>query len=315
MRTLAKPFLESTGAFFSEPEPSEGRSISTHGAPGAVCGGAFEALTVPSLSRRSVVATMIAAFAPAAGTAVALPKVVETAVAVAAPAVYPVSPVPTGESPELLALGAEVDVKLDAYRAAAARLAEARAIAVALWPIPPESILVPHIEDRNRFEGCWERAEDFEGKMIYRDIVGTDGKLYRNAVPLFVLQAEDLEGLLELVREYPDDWSELGTAEEMVDRIEAAKLYEAACAHAIEASEIVEVKELARGCASDLHSLLFYIREHVPRSVAGVLIMARAVMAYEEAQKESHSPGERASGHILGRELADAVLRLAGAAA
>lgn len=40
-------------------------------------------------------------------------------------------------------------------------------------------------------------------------------------------------------------------------------------------------------------------------------IMARAVMAFEEAQKDSVSAGERTGGLVLGRELADAVLSFA----
>jgi hypothetical protein len=48
---------------------------------------------------------------------------------------------------------------------------------------------------------------------------------------------------------------------------------------------------------------------------AGVLIFARAVAAYEEAQAHSYGSSERAGGHILGRELVGAVLRIAGVTA
>lgn len=66
MRTLAKSFLESTGAFVSEPPPSEGRSDLTHGAPGAARGAAFEGEGAPNLSRRSMVAAVAAALIPVA---------------------------------------------------------------------------------------------------------------------------------------------------------------------------------------------------------------------------------------------------------
>jgi hypothetical protein len=73
---------------------------------------------------------MIAAFGPAAGTAVALPAVIKTAAAIAAPAttLAPL-PVPPAEGPDLLALGAELDAKLEAYRLAAQRLGAAGAAA------------------------------------------------------------------------------------------------------------------------------------------------------------------------------------------
>jgi hypothetical protein len=64
----------------------------------------------------------------------------------------------------------------------------------------------------------------------------------------------------------------------------------------------------------DLHSIMFDIRSHVPRTIAGVLTLARASAAYEEAPKDSYNGGQRGGGMVLGRELADAVLRIAGAA-
>jgi hypothetical protein len=57
---------------------------------------------------------------------------------------------------------------------------------------------------------------------------------------------------------------------------------------------------------------MFDIRKHVPRTIAGVLVLARAVAAFEEAQKDSYLGGQRGGGLVLGRELADAVLRIAG---
>ncbi|WP_210321762.1 hypothetical protein [Bradyrhizobium sp. CIR48] len=83
------------------------------------------------MSRRSVVVTLAAAFAAAFGTAAVLPRVAETASVAIVPtaAMSKLPPPPVTESETLLALGAELDDKNEAYRAAAAQLQEARATA------------------------------------------------------------------------------------------------------------------------------------------------------------------------------------------
>jgi hypothetical protein len=117
--------------FWRHPASFPDRPKTTSSLPGvrlAPRSRATRAFKEVSLSRRSVVATLIAAFAPAAGTAVALPAVIKTAAVIAAPAAAASPlPVPTTESPDLLSLGAEIDAKPQAYRAAAARPEEARA--------------------------------------------------------------------------------------------------------------------------------------------------------------------------------------------
>lgn len=131
-----------------------------------------------------------------------------------------------------------------------------------------------------------------------------------------MLRSERLRDWLEEVRRYPKEWGsrrerrELRT--DLALRIAAADRYEGACDHAIEASGIVAARRSAQDLAQDLHSMLFEIRQHEPQTVAGVLILARAVAAYEEAQAQSYTGGERGGGLILGRELATAVLRVAG---
>jgi hypothetical protein len=78
---------------------------------------------------------------------------------------------------------------------------------------------------------------------------------------------------------------------------------------------VVDAKQETQDRAQDLHSILFEVREHSPRSIAGVLVLSHAVMAFEEAQKDSYCRGERGGGGlVLGRELADAVIRIAGVA-
>jgi hypothetical protein len=82
------------------------------------------------------------------------------------------------------------------------------------------------------------------------------------------------------------------------------------CAHPIEIP-LHCGETMRQDRAPELYCLLFQIRKHVPRSFTGVLIGARAVTTFEKAQKDSHQPGERPGDHILGRELAGAVPRLA----
>jgi hypothetical protein len=113
--------------------------------------------------------------------------------------------------------------------------------------------------------------------------------------PRTLLQAALLEQYLDEVRADPGCY-EVGFAEEVAERLQVVQRYEAACAHAIEASDIAAVKEATQNSTQDLHSLLFQIRKHVPRSVTGVLLMARALMAYEEASKDSYTGGERYRG-------------------
>ncbi|MVT69992.1 hypothetical protein GPL21_33455 [Bradyrhizobium pachyrhizi] len=253
-----------------------------------------------------MVATVIAGFAPTVGTAIAAPA---PSAALAAAA----------ESPALLALGVELDERQAAYRAAAACLEKARTVAAELWPEPPAAIVIKTSCEQDLFEGDFEHAEGFEGERLYRDVVGTDGKTYPNAVRLLVLKSDRLQQFLAQVRDSPDAW---GSDEDrqkleadLTAQIAAAKRYEAACANAIATSGITAAKEAAHDRASAVYALLFEVRKHVPRTVAGMLILARAIAAFDEAQPNYAGGGERAGGHILGRELANAVLRVAATTA
>jgi hypothetical protein len=292
---------ESAGELFQIPSSDTSVSAPANPAPCAAQRPASDRPAPASLSRRAMVATLAAAFAPA--PIVALPKIAQAAAAsVALPAVLaPPASSPAGESAELLALGAEVDTKLEAYRAAGERLTEARAIAKALWPDVPE-ILVTTRDDRQLYEGCYSREKDAEGADVWPgEYRGADGKIY-GRLPRQLFVAEALKTFL----------SEFGygprtkTGRRFKPVIAAAEKYEAACDHAITSSGIEAAKAEAERRASDIHSLLFEFRKHAPRSMIGVLMLARAVMALEEAQQV----GERAGGFILGRELAEAVLRL-----
>ncbi|MGY3586690.1 hypothetical protein ACVIGB_004251 [Bradyrhizobium sp. USDA 4341] len=70
-----------------------------------------------------------------------------------------------------------------------------------------------------------------------------------------------------------------------------------------------------RRSSREIHSLLSKIRKLPPQTMTGVLILARAVTLFEEAQRGNYDGGEQGRGLLLSRELADAVLRVAGATA
>ncbi|WP_157113540.1 hypothetical protein [Bradyrhizobium embrapense] len=257
----------------------------------------------PSLSRRSVVATMLAGLAPAAGAALIVPA----AEGAAAPPSATTAAAAAVEDPALLALGAELDERQAAYRTALARLEEARATATELWPELPTSIVIASAADRRAFHGCFERATPLGGEPLDR------------AIWPDVLKSNRLRPLLAEVRKYPEDWGSRKARQrleaDLTARINAAERYETACAIAIDTSGIATAKDAVRDRAREIHSLLSKIRKHPPCTVAGVLILARAVALFEEVQRSNHDGGEQGRGLLLGRELADAVLRVANVTA
>lgn len=254
---------------------------------------------------------LMAALAPAAGTAVVMPKVVETAAAVLAPQVPEAMPVAIAESPELLALGAELKEKLDAYRAAAGRLAEARATAAALWPEPAAGIVAVGSERTGRFAGCYEEEIDVEGNQ-WPAIGAGGGK--GAPLPRFIAVSGALGLLLDDVHADPGAWPD-AFQRDLVDRIAEAEKYEDACSDAAEISGIELAKQLAETRADDLRDLAHQMRKYPPCTVAGVMVHARALAAYADTEHDGFARAPTEAASILGRGLADAVLRVAGIAA
>lgn len=318
MRLPFNPIAEAAGASTPRWSASADTIPPAHSAIASGGRPAIPARPFPDVSRRSVLATMAAALAPAAGAAVVLPKVVGTAAAVLVPtetATPALAPTGLGaESLELLALGVELEAKLEAYRVAAERLAEARATAAALWPAAPATIVSVagnrHTNpSRNRYPGCMEEEVDFEGRQ-WPDIGTGGGK--GSPLPRFIAVSGALAMLLDDVRAEPEAFEE-GFEHELIARIAEAETYEDARAEAIEASGIEEAKAEAEACAEDLRALADDVEEHPPRTLAGVLIHARTLTACAEAERDGlglSSPVKAAT--ILGRGLAEAVLRVAG---
>lgn len=317
MRMPAIRVTESAGA----PLPNRPQSADTippaHGAPAPGGGPAVSARPFPDMmSRRSVLATMAAALAPAAGTVALAPKVVATAATVlgpAAPTVVPLPTAPVAESPELLALGADLEVKLAGYHAAAERLAAARATAARLWPEPPAAIVFVAgnrhaCPSKDRYPGCFEEEADFEGRE-WPNIGAGGGQGSR--LPRFIAVSGALALLQDDVRAEPEAFDD-GFEQELVARIAEAEQYEEACWNAVEVSGIEEAKANAEACVEDLYNLANHVAEHPPRTLAGVLIHARALAGYADVEKSGialSAPVRAAT--ILGRGLAEAVLRVA----
>lgn len=89
------------------------------------------------------------------------------------------------------------------YRAAVARLEQARALAAEQWPEPPPSIVITSAADRRVFQGCFEHAEGFEGQPLYRTIVDANGTVHRDAAWLNLLKPDRLRTALAAVRGIP----------------------------------------------------------------------------------------------------------------
>lgn len=252
------------------------------------------------LSRR----TMMTALAAAASS---LPALLPEKAAASLPQ--------TTENPELLALGAEVEANLSAYRATAARLSEARAIAAGLWPsMPPELVVSRNHADLDFWADCYAPEVDFEGNKVGPEPYAVDGETF-GLPPRHILQADALREFLADVQADPDFGDDI--ASDIASRLHAAERYEAACANAIEVSGIEQASRDTRRSASHLRDLLLKIRDHRPRTMEGVLIVACAVTAFGEAQKDSYWPSRHVDigGNILGATLADAILRVANKSA
>lgn len=84
-----------------------------------------------------------------------------------------------------------------------ARLEQAGALAAEQWPEPPPSIVITSAADRRGFQGCFERAEGFEGQPLYRTIVDANGTVHPDAAWLNLLKPDRLRTALAAVRGIP----------------------------------------------------------------------------------------------------------------
>jgi hypothetical protein len=237
-------------------------------------------MTIHQTSRRGILAGL--------GAAASIPLTLATASASPAPA-----PITTPENPGLLALGEQIDPLLNAYRAAAERKREARAMADALCPPLPDDLVCGHNEFS--WAGCCTGEFDLEG-----DIVHAPGE-WRSR---FILSAQLTKDAIARGNIPGSRRTKLG--KEVWRRVKIAEKYEGARESAIERSGILKAAEERERSRLRLEMLARDMRKHEPVTMAGIVIMARALAAYAEAD---HS----LSAVFLGRELAAATLRVASA--
>jgi hypothetical protein len=201
------------------------------------------------------------------------------------------------EDANLIALGEQIDPLLAAYRKALAHHTEARALAEANCPQVPEELVV-----KGASMG-WlhtEREQDVEGKDVWP--LGVDGKA---CPPRKVLSSAAMKAAIE--RGYCDGRTKSG--KRLRTLIRTAERYEAEREAAIEHSGVRAAADELRWAATDIDVLAWKIRDFAPVTVAGVQIQARALVA--NAESELHGSGFAGSaGLTLGRQLADAVLRV-----
>ena len=250
----------------------------------------------PQLPRRAFLGRVAAALAIGSAANVGV------IVARSAPAAI----VPPAEVPALITLGEQIDPLLAAYRATLAHHTAARAAAEAQSPSLPDD-LVRKADDRFTLAGCSEREQDVEGKDVWPpNYVGDDGKTYARA-PRQILKADLLREAI--TRQGISRRSKHGKRVKAL--IEIAERYEAGRTAAIKRSGVLDAADELRWAATDIDMLAWKIREFAPATVDGVMIHARALAAH--AESELHGSGFTGrAGLTLGRQLADAVLRVGG---
>ncbi len=216
------------------------------------------------------------------------------------------------EDANLLALGERIDPLLSAYRAAVQRRREARAIAEKLCPQMPDE-LVQKPEDRIDGADITRREIDIEDAPVHaQNFVGVDGRIYarrdREIIQSELLEKAFANGDLPGPR---TRWARGRQAEQLRKKLAIAKKYESERDSAIATSGIREACDQLRSAADEIELLAYEVRKIESATMVGVLIQARALSAYHEAELDCGSGWAGRSGSVLGRELAASVLRIA----
>jgi|SRR5712664_1618080 len=203
------------------------------------------------------------------------------------------------ESPKLIALGEEIAPRLEKYRAAVQRRLVARATP---WPTVPSEIVLTTRKGRDLYDGCYAPETDIEGKEVC-----PEPKNDRHSLPpRRLLKAGPLKEFVIKYNVRPrTKWGR-----ELKKIIAVAEKYEEACETAIRASGINDAGRAVRNSAYDLQTLAWELKQVQPRTMAGALIYARAILAYDEAAADAYLGAGYAS-KILGQQMADAIVRLA----
>ena len=261
--------------------------------------------TTTNPTRRGMLAGLGAVAALAGGAAANV-----VAIAAARPAAVPAAlaspPAAVSEDPALIAMGREFDRLAAAYDAADAAYRAARAEAERLAPDVPADL-----QDRGdlppELRQCWRYARDVEGQELPwpESIEGGERKVSR---PPRVLCSEHLRG-----RSMPFHGPRTKAGKEVRRRLALAETYEAEVKAAADAAGLADARQEREWAATDLEAVAWQIGRAVPVTIAGVLIQARALATFDriEHTKRPDATFSKA-GLAIGRNLADAVLRIAG---
>jgi hypothetical protein len=245
---------------------------------------------VPLTDRRSFLRRAVTALA--AGAAVNATAIVATRPA-------PAADIPQ-EDPAIIALGERIGPLLAAYRNAADDRLKARANAEASCPAVPEEL----VSEGTFFAGCTTSECDVEGREVLRAVVGEDKYARR---PRQILNSEETKAAIARGNLYCNRRTKFG--KKLVRLIETAEKYETERATAIERSGLDDARSRQYLAAIEVEKLAFEAFEIEPRTMAGVLVHARALNACAETDIELGQYRGR-SGQLFGNALAQSVTRL-----
>ncbi len=163
--------------------------------------------------------------------------------------------------------------------------------------------------DREFYAACYERETDVEGNEVWPEPYQVDGRWFGH-FPREILQSGSLRQVLSEISMPSLTISNPGLESLLIEQIDAAEAYEPACDNAIETSGIEHAKRDAERAAHALCAIARRLHEHPPRTVVGMIIYARAMAGWAEAEHEGSGKAQGEEVTILGRSLADAVLRV-----
>jgi hypothetical protein len=203
------------------------------------------------------------------------------------------------EDPAIIALGERIEPLLAAYRNAAEDRLKARANAEAACPAVPQELVCYGPPTGYAVNEC-----DVEGNEIEEIGVSQYGFPLG---PRQILSSERAREAIAGNRLYFSRRTRRG--KQIAKQIEIAERYEAERVAAIERSGLLAAIDDLIEAAFELEDLAYEASAIEPRTMAGVLIQARALSAYAEAEiVMGHHRGR--AGQVVGLALAQSVSRM-----
>jgi hypothetical protein len=213
----------------------------------------------------------------------------------AAASLAPAAPVQAApaENPELLALGEQLRQTLTDFHAATARKAEARDKAERLCPPVPNDIVV---DEPSRLCASYTEFET--------DVEGNEREQERRIIVSAQARQAVRNGYFSASRRTK-------AGREFWHKVAVAEQYEAQRAAAIEEAGLNAAMEAEHWAAVAVERIARKIGDIEPRTMAGVVILARALIAFDQVAEISNGNPQRAT-LLLGNTLAEAVERVGG---